>query len=151
MTLLTRLLLPELKKHHAAYILNVSSLAALSPVPYKTIYPASKVFIYHFTRGLRAELKNSNIRVSVLIPGPIMTNSDVTKRINGQSFYVKLSIMPAKKIAEIAIQKLLRNKAVIIPGFRNMFNSFMIHLAPVNMRINVGTSIFKRELQKKNL
>lgn len=148
MTLLTRLLLPELKTHPKAYILNVSSLAAFSPVPFKTIYPASKAFIHHFTRGLKAELKDTNIRVCVLNPGPIMTNKDVTKRINGQSFYVRLSIMSPERIARIAVRKLLRGHAVIIPGFMNRFNAFFIRLAPVSWRLNVGTSIFRRDLRK---
>lgn len=145
MTLLTRLVLPELKKHNKAYILNVSSLAAFSPVPYKTIYPATKAFVHHFTRGLEAELQDTNVQVSVLNPGPIMTNSDVTKRINGQSLYVKLSIMTPEKIAQIAIKKLLKGKSVIIPGFMNRFNAFFIRLVPEDFRIFVGTRIFKRE------
>ncbi len=149
MTLFTRLLLPELQKHSKAYILNVSSLAAFSPVPYKTIYPASKAFIYHFTRGLRAELKGSNINVSVLNPGPIMTNHDVSKRINGQTQYIKLSIMSPDKIAQIAIKKLLKGKPVIIPGFMNRFSFCMIKMTPIWFRINVGTSIFKRDLKRK--
>ncbi len=150
MVLLTRLLLPELQKHEKGYILNVSSLAAFSPVPYKTIYPASKAFIYHFSRGLRAELKNSNINVSVLNPGPIRTNSDVRKRINNQSSYVRMSILSPERIARIAIRKLLKGKSVIIPGFLNHFNSVVIRLVPVSFRLNVGTFIFKREFNKNH-
>ncbi|KOH44971.1 SDR family NAD(P)-dependent oxidoreductase [Sunxiuqinia dokdonensis] len=149
MTLLTRLILPELKRHSTANILNVSSLAAFSPVPYKTIYPATKAFVHHFTRGLEAELQDSNVQVSVLNPGPIMTNSDVTKRINGQSAYVKLSIMTPEQVAQIAIRKMMSGKSVIIPGFMNRLNAFFIRLVPENFRIFVGTCIFKRENGKK--
>ena len=119
--------------------------AAFSPVPYKTIYPASKAFIHHFTRGLQAELADTNIKVSVLNPGPIMTNSDVSKRINGQSFYIRLSIMTAERIAQIATKSLLKEKPVIIPGFMNRLNAFCIRIVPEDFRIYVGTSIFKRE------
>jgi len=149
MVLLIRLLLPELKKHAESYILNVSSLAAFSPVPYKTVYPASKAFVHYFSLGLRAELKDTSVNVSVLTPGPILTNSDVKKRINGQSSYIKFSILTPKRIAEIALKKLLKRKSVIIPGFLNRFNAFMIRLVPVNVRIYVGTVIFKRELSRK--
>lgn len=148
MVMFTRLLLPELQKHEKAYVLNVSSLAAFSPVPYKTIYPASKAFIYHFTRGLRAELRKTNINVSVLNPGPIMTNPDVKKRINNQSMYVKLSILSPERIARIAIRKLLKGKSVIIPGFLNYFNSVVIRMVPDSFSVNVGTSIFKSEFKK---
>ncbi len=148
MTLLTRILLPELKKLNSSYILNVSSLAAFSPVPYKTIYPATKAFVHHFTRGLEAELEDSNVSVSVLNPGPIMTNADVSTRINGQSSYVKLSIMTPAQIATIALGKMLKGKSVIIPGIMNRINAFFIRLVTENFRISVGTRIFKRE--KKN-
>src|SRR5699024_12447816 len=56
-TLLTHQLLQNLQKQEAAYILNISSLAAFSPIGYKTVYPASKVFIHSFSRGLNQELK----------------------------------------------------------------------------------------------
>ncbi|MGQ7868928.1 SDR family NAD(P)-dependent oxidoreductase [Sunxiuqinia sp. sy24] len=148
MTMLTRLLLPELKKYRKAYLLNVASLAAFSPVPYKTIYPATKAFIHHFTRGLEAELQDTNIQVSVLNPGPIMTNSDVRERIDAQSFYVKLSIMTPEEIAQIALKKMLRGKSVIIPGFMNRLNAFFIRAVSENFRIFVGTQIFKRENRK---
>lgn len=47
-TLLTHQLLRNLKRQEKAYILNVSSLAAFSPIAYKTVYPASKAFIHSF-------------------------------------------------------------------------------------------------------
>ncbi|MGE4585868.1 MAG: SDR family NAD(P)-dependent oxidoreductase [Mangrovibacterium sp.] len=151
MVRITRLLTPLLRESGKAYILNVSSLAAFSPVPFKTVYPASKAFIYHFSLGLRAELKSSGIHVSVLNPGPIITNADVSKRINRQSEYVKLSVLPAAGIARIAVNKLLRKRAVIIPGFFNRLNAFVIRLTPVSLRIQVGTSIFRREMHKKQV
>ena len=48
-SLLTHQLLPNLQKSSKAYVLNVSSLAAFSPIGYKTVYPASKAFIHSFS------------------------------------------------------------------------------------------------------
>jgi len=151
MIMITRLLIPGLKKHAEAYILNVSSLAAFSPVPYKTVYPASKAFIYNFSIGLRTELKDTSVNVSVLVPGPILTNSDVSKRINGQSYLVKLSTLPARKIAQNAIKKLLKRKRVIFPGLITRLSAFVIRLAPVSIRTHAGKKIFMRELSKKKI
>ena len=63
LVVLTHQLLPLLKQQEEAYILNISSLAAFSPMPFKTIYPASKSFVYSFSRGLNAELRNTNVHV----------------------------------------------------------------------------------------
>jgi short-subunit dehydrogenase len=42
LTLLTRLFLPELKKYPVSKILNVGSMSGFFPIPYKSVYSASK-------------------------------------------------------------------------------------------------------------
>ena len=44
-TLLTKLLVPNLQKQTKAFVLKVSSMAAFSPMPNKTIYPAPKSYL----------------------------------------------------------------------------------------------------------
>ena len=52
LSFITHQLLPNLiKTKHNAYILNVSSMAAFCPMGYKSVYPASKKFIQHFSQG----------------------------------------------------------------------------------------------------
>lgn len=145
-SLLVRLLIPELKMHRKAYILNVSSMAAFSPLPFKTVYPASKAFVYHFTRGLKAELKNTNIKVSVVNPGPIMTNPDVVARIQKQGALARLALISAPAIAQISISELIRGKAVIIPGFLNRINVLLMSLIPSAIKLSLSTRIIQREL-----
>lgn len=146
-SLLVRLLIPELKMHRKAYILNVSSMAAFSPLPYKTVYPASKAFVYHFTRGLKAELRTTNIKVSVVNPGPIMTNADVTNRILKQGKLGRLALVPASSIAKISVSNLIKGKAVIIPGFLNQVNVFLMGLIPSGIKLSLSARIVQRELQ----
>ena len=67
-------LLPELKKHPKSYILNVASTAAYQAVPTLATYAATKAFVVLFTRGLRMELKGTNISVTCLSPGATSTN-----------------------------------------------------------------------------
>ena len=61
-------ILPILQKRRNSYILNVSSMAAFTPIGYKTVYPASKRFIYDFTRALQSEFCNSGVSFSVIHP-----------------------------------------------------------------------------------
>ena len=145
-SLLVRLMITELKMHRRAYILNVSSMAAFSPLPYKTVYPASKAFIYHFTRGLKTELRNTNIRVSVVNPGPIMTNPDVTKRIMKQGALARLALIPAQTIARVSIHGLIHGKAVIIPGNLSRLNVFLLKLIPSEIRMIMSSKVIQREL-----
>jgi uncharacterized protein len=117
--LLTRMFIDNLRQSEKAYIMNVSSTSALTIVPFKTLYSASKAFIYSFTRGLRMELKGSPISVSVLCPGPVPTNPEVRNRIKSHGGVGALFTMEPEELAKIAINELLKGKSVIIPGIWN--------------------------------
>jgi short-subunit dehydrogenase/uncharacterized protein (DUF2062 family) len=147
-TLITRGLLPTLKKQQQSYILNVGSIAALSPLAYKTIYPASKAFIYSFSRGLKAELAHEKIGVSVLLPGAMMTNEEICNRINKQGSFIKRSVLEVDVIAKRAIDGMYNKKSTIIPGGINRLNAFLFSLLPTELNLSLSTKIVKRELQK---
>jgi short-subunit dehydrogenase len=147
LALITRQMLPELKRHTSAYILNVASLAAFSPIPYKTVYPASKAFVYSFSRSLQEELKGTSIKVSVICPGQIMTNHDTVERIKKMGIYGKFGLLPAKKIARIAISSMLNGKKVIIPGVLNKVNLFLIRAVPSKIRIPLFARLVRKEIK----
>ncbi len=145
-TLLSRLLIAELKKHRKAHILNVSSVAAFSPFPFKTIYPASKTFILSFSRGLRAELRKTSIRVSVINPGPILTNPEIVERINCHGFLGKITSLTPEKAAKKGIRAMLKSKKVIIPGLATKLNYFVMWLVPTSIRLRLLSALFEKEI-----
>lgn len=146
LSMLTRMLVPELKSHPQAYILNVSSMAAFSPIPYKTVYPASKAFVTSFSRSLNRELKGTSVRVAVVHPGPIMTNPDVTLRIIRQGSAGKIGLLRACEIARIAVDGIRKGKEIIVPGIMNKFNLLLIRIVPQNIRIGVVARVIRREI-----
>jgi len=150
-TMLTRLLLPELMNHKKALILNVASMAAFGPIPYKTIYPASKAFIYSFSRSLSKELQGTGVRVVVVNPGQIVTNPDVTLRVIMQGFLGKISLLTAGKIARIVLAATEKGENVIIPGFFNRVSRLLIRLTPEFIRLNLLEKTFRRELLNHNI
>jgi len=92
-SILTHQILPNLLNQPQAYILYVSSMAAFSPIGFKTVYPASKAFIDYFSRGLYQELSGANVFISTVHPGSMKTNRDVTERINKLGTYGKLGLL----------------------------------------------------------
>lgn len=66
--------LPVLLSRPEAHILNVSSMGAYAPVPGQTLYGASKAAIKLLTEGLRSELLETNVGVTVAFPGAVATN-----------------------------------------------------------------------------
>lgn len=66
--------LPHLVTRPSAAVVNVSSMGGFIPVPGQTIYGASKAAVKLLTEGLRAELKDTPVAVTVVFPGAVGTN-----------------------------------------------------------------------------
>lgn len=98
-----------------SYILNVASSAAFQPGPLMSTYYATKSYVYQLTEALYYEekKKKTKVHVSVLCPGPVETNFN---NVAG----VKFSVKPLKStyVARYAIDQMLKNKMLIIPGFK---------------------------------
>jgi short-subunit dehydrogenase len=54
-------------------VLFTSSLASESPGPYQALYNASKSFVQSFAEGLADELRDTDVTVTALMPGPTDT------------------------------------------------------------------------------
>jgi NAD(P)-dependent dehydrogenase (short-subunit alcohol dehydrogenase family) len=69
-----RAFLPHLLERPVAHIANVSSMGAFLPVPGQTIYGASKAAVKLMTEGLYAELRETGVGVSLVLPGAVSTD-----------------------------------------------------------------------------
>ncbi len=72
LTSITQLSLPYMLEK--SRIINLASSAAFLPQPDFAIYAASKSYVLSFSRALNAELKEKNIFVTAVCPGPVATD-----------------------------------------------------------------------------
>lgn len=104
--------LPFLKTQPGAAILNVTSGLALTPFPISPIYGATKSGLRSYTRSLRIQLKNTNIKVFELVaPGSSTPLSDKFKKDVDSK-----TAMDPDKLVEVAIKGLQNDKYEIYPG-----------------------------------
>ncbi len=142
-TMLTRLFLDELKANAPSHIMNTSSMGGFYTIPGKTVYSASKAYIYFFSRSLRLELKQHNVIVSVLCPGGTDSNQN-TIAINSELKGVaKRSILMPEHVAKEAIDQMLKGKARIIPGFINKVSYHISRLVPEFIQQMIISNAFK--------
>ena len=118
--------LPQLKAQPASAIVNVSSGLAFVPFPISPIYSATKSGVHAFTRALRVQLKNTNIRVFELAPPSTQTPlqdaftaSDVKASLN----------MDVRMLAKKAIEGFRRDRLEIRPGASNVLH-WISRIAP---------------------
>jgi short-subunit dehydrogenase len=70
---LAKLVLPEMVARNEGRVLFTSSIAATMPGPYQAVYNASKSFVQSFALAVREELKDSDVTITSLMPGPTET------------------------------------------------------------------------------
>ncbi len=70
---LTHLLIPDMLVKGRGGIINVASTAAFQPLPFLTLYSATKAFVLHFSEALWAEYRHRHLRVLCLCPGNTKT------------------------------------------------------------------------------
>ena len=145
-SLLTRALLPNLLRQGKAFVLNVSSMAAHTPIGYKMVYPASKAFINAFSFGLRAEFKGRGLSVSVVCPGAMATSEGIRKRIAKQGFFGRLTLVPPEKVARKSISQTFRKKREIVV---NPVSYFFSKIVPERVRTAILTKVVRREVETK--
>lgn len=143
-TVMTRKLLPNLQAQEEGFVLNVSSIAAFMPIAYKTVYPASKAFVYRFTRGLQEEYRHTPLHFCVVNPGPMATNPSVKARIQRQGWLAKMGLNTPEKVAEHSLQAMFQRKSCYIP---NLFGWIMLKLLPNTIRLPLLSMGLRKELR----
>jgi hypothetical protein len=116
LTHLTYYFTPELKRHPASNILFMSSFGCYAPTAYKSVYLASKSYIFYFSRALRSEFAGSSVRTCVVVPSAVRTNKNVIDRIRRNGFFAKVSSISPAEVASVAVKAMLRGRRVILPG-----------------------------------
>ena len=114
----------EVNKGH---ILNVSSIAGFLPGPLMAAYYSSKSYVLRLSQSIREELKKqkSNVKVSVLCPGPVNTNFN---NVAGVKF--GLPSFTSEHVAKYTIKRMLKNKFLIIPGLTIKLTAFASKIIP---------------------
>lgn len=132
---MTKAFLPDLLKRPEGHIVNVSSMGGFLPVPGQSVYGASKAAVKLLTEGLYAELRETNVRVSVVFPGA--TATEITKNSGvaapkvseeQQQSIPMLSPADAAKQILVGIQK---NKVQIFTGKDSKVMNMLYRLNPV--------------------
>jgi short-subunit dehydrogenase len=123
--------LPHLLTRPEAHIANVSSMGGFLPVPLQSVYCASKAAVKMFTEGLNLELRNTNVGVTVVLPGGVDTdlvrNSGVkTDGVESHSY----KMLSPKEAASIIIKGMENKKYQVLAGNDAKIMDFLYRLNP---------------------
>jgi short-subunit dehydrogenase len=71
---LAKRMLKDMRDRNQGRVLFTASIDSLMPGPFEAVYAASKAFVHSFAEALRNELKDTDITITSLMPGPTDTN-----------------------------------------------------------------------------
>lgn len=138
---LTHLFIDDMIKLSSGAILNVASTAAFQPVPWMSVYAASKSFVLNFSEGIRSEYKDQGIIVTTLCPGPVATG--FAKRAHAKPSRFRNAMTP-EYVARAALYGLKRGDATVVPGISNKIGAIVVKLFPRTLTRFIIKDLFRK-------
>ena len=142
---LTGLFLPSMQQRRNGAIINVSSIAGFQPIPYMSVYAASKAFVLNFSEALWAENKDKGVNILVTCPGPTESKfydradfPDSATGLNG------MTMASSEKVVAETLQALEKKQSTVVAGgFANQIIVNLPRLVPRDLLVNVVGKQFK--------
>jgi short-subunit dehydrogenase len=125
----TRLVIPAMVARGQGHIVNMASAAGLAPVPYSTVYSATKHGVVGFSRALRIEMAEHGVGVSVVCPGFVL----------GEGMFAQHDLTPPKSagsvelsdVTEGVLSAVRKNKAeMVVAPFTNRLADVVVAISP---------------------
>ena len=151
---LSHLFIPDMISKGEGGVINVGSVASLTPVPYSSVYAATKAYVLSLSEGLRYEYRNSNIRVMALLPGATVSNfgqvatakSDkLRERLNKRSKSATGAVFQTShEVAVECLDGFSKDKQFIIPGKGNRRTALITKFMPRTKVLDTVGNLFKK-------
>ncbi|OIJ12707.1 oxidoreductase [Anaerobacillus alkalilacustris] len=122
----TQAVLPSMLERNEGHIINVASIAGKLATPKSSVYSATKHAVLAITNSVRMELKDTNIFVTAVNPGPIKTAFfDRADATGNYTKNVEKLMLEASYVSEKIIQLIERPKREIhLPGWMGLATRF---------------------------
>lgn len=132
LTLMNKFFADKMAKMGRGQIINVASMAAYFPVPYYSVYAATKSYVLSLSVSLDQELRHRGVRVKALCPGGIKTEFSHRAGLNSTALKKQYdSFSEAKDIAAETMRLIDHDKGVLIPGQKNRLSALFMRLLPL--------------------
>jgi short-subunit dehydrogenase len=110
-------------------ILITGSIAGFIPGTYQAVYNGTKAFIDSFSFALRAELKDSGVTVTCLMPGP--TDTDFFERAEMTDTRVAQGAKDDPvDVAKVGYEAMQRGDGDVVAGWKNKIQSTLANVTP---------------------
>jgi uncharacterized protein len=141
---LTHAFLPGMRARGRGRIVNVASNAAFQPVPYLTVYAATKAFVLSFSEGLAEELRGTGVHVQALCPGITATEFLDVAETHRALLVTRMPMMTADEVVAASLRGLDRRRVRVVAGWPNRALAFVVQrLAPRGLAGRIAGQLYR--------
>jgi short-subunit dehydrogenase len=126
---LTYSLLPRMLERQQKGIINISSTAGFQPIPFASVYSATKAFLTAFSLALEQELRSARVAVVTVCPGRLYKNGNDESEQRAPGKWAGIHQSP-DEVVEEALQVLASGGGLTVPGALNKFSVFAQRFIP---------------------
>jgi len=126
---LTYSLLPGMLERRQKGIINISSTAGFQPIPFASVYSATKAFLTAFSLALEQELRSAGVAVVTVCPGRLHKNQNQESEQRARGKWPGIYQSP-DEVVEDALRVLANGGGLTVPGALNKFSVFAQRLIP---------------------
>jgi len=142
---LTHAFLPGMLERKRGGIINVASMAAFQPLPYMSVYAATKAFVLSFSQGLRGEVRSKGVKVLCVCPGPVDTPFfEATGNEKLRGTVPKATMMTAEGVVQASLRAFRAGRSVVVPGVANKMLAAGTRFMPRDMLAAMTAMVMKR-------
>jgi uncharacterized protein len=141
---LTRLYMPPMIARRRGDILIVASVAGFQPVPYNSVYAATKAFDFLFSMGVAEEARGTGVNVCALCPGSTETEF---QKVAEQPDRMLRSAETAEKVARVGLEALAAGKPYVISGFKNKLMTEAQRIAPRGVVVRAAAKMMRPQMK----
>jgi len=137
--------LPDMVERGRGGIINVASMAAFQPIPYMSVYAATKAFVLSFSQSLRGEVRGKGVKVIAVCPGPVDTPFfEATGNDRLRSTVPKATMMTADAVVRESLKAFRAGRSVVVPGVANKMLAASTRLLPRDALALMTAAFMKR-------
>jgi short-subunit dehydrogenase len=139
---LTHKFLPLMRQRRSGSIINVSSIAGFQPMPYLSIYAATKAFVLSFSEAIWAENKDYGVKVLVVCPGPTETDFFTEAKFPETLANTNNQIATPEEVVQDALQGLEKGDSTVVSG--GLGNKIIVNMHRFLPRESLVSAIAKQ-------
>jgi uncharacterized protein len=122
----------DMRFQGAGRILITGSVAGFVPGTFQAVYNGTKAFVDSFSLALRAELKDTGVTVTCLMPGP--TETDFFERADMMDTKVGTSRKDdPEDVAKVGFKAMMNGEGDVVSGWKNKLQTTIANVTPASV------------------